>query len=74
MTRLELTEVLLDSEVNTLRLQLLRFRKHVQEQVPDTLLFTPGGGPNLSNRYGAILVHVSSLLSILNTFGEDYHG
>lgn len=65
-----LEQVILDAELDELLNRLWTFRDHVGENVPDEILRTPSGDYNVRNRYGAILFHISTLSSILNTFRE----
>lgn len=65
----DIHEILSSVEVNQLRHRLNEFEIRLRVQIPDSALFTPGGEPNLRNRYGAVLYHVRQLQSIMSNFG-----
>lgn len=64
-----LEQALADADAQTLAQQLRNFEINIQAHLPDEILFTSGGEPNIRNQYGAILFHVRMLSSALNNFG-----
>ena len=66
---ISLSEVLSDTEMKLLRHRLTECELRLVTRIPDDILFTLGGEPNLRNRYGAILFHVRQLQSIMSNFG-----
>lgn len=66
----ELEEILLDLDLHRVVRELDKLRNHIQDSIPAEILMSESGQYNLRNRYGAILVHIASLNSILKTFLE----
>jgi len=67
---MDLDDLLLELDVTQLIRKMDELEKHIKKTVPGDILYVEGSNPNPRCRYGAILIHVRSLRSILRTFME----
>lgn len=67
-TTYSVDQLLLDGDLWGLLEKCDEVSKHIHESVPDEILLTSAGEPNIRNRYGAMLFHVSMLRITLRGF------
>lgn len=61
-------ELLLDGNLHNLLQECVDAETHLRHSVPDEILFTQGGEPNVRNRYGAMLMQIRVLRVTLRGF------
>lgn len=61
-------DLVLEGGLFDLQEQLEDMELHIRESVPDEILFTGAGEPNVRNRFGAMLLHIRLLRTTLRSF------
>ena len=64
----KLDDILTESEILATVEQLQKVDKNLRERIPQELLFTPDGSPNMYNHYGVILFHIGMARANLRAF------
>lgn len=67
-TTIDYDDLVLESDVHELIADMTRTMKHIEAHVPNEVLFTTSGDPNVRNRWGAVYFHAMMARSSLRAF------
>ncbi len=61
-------DLLLESDVQELIAQMDGIMQHIHDTIPNEILHTPSGEPNVRTRWGAVYFHASMARASLKAF------